>query len=272
MKIAISNIAWQVKEEESIAQIMQSFNITGVEIAPTKICDSPLTATNAEIESYRKFWQSRGIEIVAMQALLFGRPDLTIFRNAEKRKETLDYLSDTIELGSKLGAKSLIFGSPNNRRIENLTGNEVEEIAVSFFFELGEIAAKYGIKFCIEPNPTVYNCNFINTSQEGLELVEKVNSDGFGLHLDAAAMTLNGEAIETTIVQCFSRLCHFHISEPFLAPVGEGKVDRQTFANTLANLNYQGWKSIEMKAQNIDSNIENVTEALRVAIQYYGCD
>jgi sugar phosphate isomerase/epimerase len=67
-------------------------------------------------------------------------------------------------------------------------------------------------------------------------------------------------------------MCHFHISEPFLAPVGEGKVDHKSFANILAELNYQGWKSIEMKAQNPDSNIENVTEALKTAIQYYGCD
>jgi sugar phosphate isomerase/epimerase len=272
MKIAISNIAWQAQEEESIAQIMQSLNIKGVEIAPTKICNSPLAATNAEIESYKKFWQSREIEIVAMQALLFGRPDLTIFLDAEKRKETLDYLSGTIELGSKLGAKSLIFGSPNNRRIENLSWEEAEEIAVSFFFYLGEVAAKYGMKFCIEPNPIVYNCNFINTSQEALGLVKKVNSDGFGLHLDAAAMSLNGEAVQPTLLECFDRMCHFHISEPFLAPVGEGKVDHKSFANILAELNYQGWKSIEMKAQNPDSNIENVTEALKTAIQYYGCD
>jgi sugar phosphate isomerase/epimerase len=270
MKIAISNIAWQVQEEESIAQVMQDLNIKGVEVAPTKIWSFPLSATEKEIASYRNFWESRGIQIVAMQALLFGKPDLTIFQDSHQRKETFDYLSGMIELGSKLGANVLVFGSPKNRSIANLAGQEVEEIALSFFPDLGEVAVKHGVIFCIEPNPTAYNCDFIINSQQGLELVTKTNSEGFGLHLDAAGMTLSEEKIESALQQAFHRLCHFHISEPYLGQVGEGKVDHRTFANTLASLNYEGWTSIEMKAQNPDSNRLNVIQALETALQYYG--
>lgn len=205
-----------------------------------------------------------------MQALLFGRPDLTIFQDAQKRQETFEYLSGMIELGSKLGARVLVFGSPKNRRIGNLDWQEAEEIALAFFYDLGEVAVKHGIMFCIEPNPTAYNCDFITNSQQGLELVSKTDSKGFGLHLDAAGMTLSQEAIEIALKQAVNRLCHFHISEPYLGQVGEGKVDHQKFGNTLANLNYENWKSIEMKAQNPDSNHLNVIQGLETAIQYYG--
>lgn len=269
MKIAISNIAWQIKEEDSIAKIMQNLGIKGVEIAPTKMWDSPLLATNAQIQSYKNFWQSRGIEIVAMQALLYGRQDLTIFENTQKRKETFDFLSGMIELGSKLDAHVLVFGSPKNRQIGNLELKEAEDIAQSFFYDLGEVAAKHDIMFCIEPNPTIYNCNFITNSQQGLELVTKTNSKGFGLHLDAAGMTLSQESIKSALQQSIDQLCHFHISEPYLGQVGDGQVDHQIFANTLTNLNYEGWVSIEMKAQSPDSNNTNVTKALKTAIQYY---
>ena len=269
MKIAISNIAWQVEEEEVIAKIMQEFDIKGVEIAPTKIWQSPITAADVGIKSYKNYWQSRGIQIVAMQALLYGRSDLTIFQDAEKRRETLEYLSSIIRLGSKLGASVLVFGSPKNRRIDNLELPAVEEIALSFFYDLGEVAAKHGVMFCMEPNPTAYNCNFITNSSQGLELVTKTNSKGFGLHLDAAGMTLSGEAITPALQQCFSRLCHFHISEPYLGQVGDGQVDHQTFANTLRNLNYKGWTSIEMRAQSPESNHLHVIKALETAIKYY---
>jgi sugar phosphate isomerase/epimerase len=269
MKIAISNIAWQLEEEESIAEIMQELGIKGVEIAPTKIWKVPLSAADSEIESYKNFWQSRGIEIVAMQALLYGRPDLTIFQETQKRQETFQYLASIIELGSKLGVRVLVFGSPKNRMISHLSWEEAEAIALPFFFDLGEVAAQHDLIFCIEPNPPAYNCDFITNSQQGLELVAKVNNKGFGLHLDAAGMTLSEESIEPTLKQALDRLCHFHISEPYLGQVGEGKVDHQKFGDLLAKLNYQGWKSIEMKAQSPDSNHLHVMQALETAMQYY---
>ncbi|MCL1464402.1 sugar phosphate isomerase/epimerase family protein [Argonema galeatum] len=269
MKIAISNIAWQVHEEEAIASLMQNLNITGVEVAPTKMWNSPLSASDAEIASYRKFWESRGIQIVAMQALLFGRNDLTIFQDVQKRKETIEYLSGIIELGGKLGATALVFGSPKNRSIVNLELEEVEQIAKDFFYDLGEVASKKGVVFCIEPNPTAYACDFITTSSQGLDLVNRVDSDGFGLHLDAAGMTMSEEAIGPSLQQAFQRLCHFHISEPNLAQIGTGGVEHQTFSKTLSELNYKGWKSVEMRAQNPDSNISGVEQALQIAIEYY---
>jgi D-psicose/D-tagatose/L-ribulose 3-epimerase len=270
MKIAVSNIAWQLAEEEAIAQIMQVLEIKGVEIATTKLWHSPLIAAKNEIEDYKHFWQNRDIEIVAMQALLFGRADLTIFDDAETRQETFKYLIDTIELGSKLGVKVLVFGAPKNRKIGSLTWEQVEEIAIDFFYKLGKNAAKWGIQFCIEPNPQVYNCDFITNSHQGLKLVNKVDSAGFGLHLDSASMTLSNESISQALEQSFSKLCHFHISEPLLAPIGEGKVNHQMFAETLASLNYQGWTSVEMKAQHPISNSLNVSKALELATKYYG--
>ncbi len=270
MKIAVSNIAWQLAEEEAISQIMQALGIKGVEIATTKLWSSPSMATNSEIEEYKHFWQSRNIEIVAMQSLLFGRPDLTIFDNNQTRQETFKYLVDTIELGSKLGAKYLIFGSPKNRKIGSLNHHQAEEIAIDFFQKIGENAAKWGIKFCIEPTPEFYECDFITNSQQGLELVNKVGSDGFGLHLDTGSITLSNESIQLALKKSFSKLCHFHISEPLLAPIGENKVNHPIFAKTLASLNYQGWTSVEMKAQHPISNSLNVSKSLELATKYYG--
>jgi D-psicose/D-tagatose/L-ribulose 3-epimerase len=270
MKIAISNLAWQIEEEQIIAEIMQSFLIRGVEIALTKIWQLPLLATDRELNAYQNFWQSYGIEIVALQSLLFGKTELTIFENEPQRNQTFQYLSRIIELGSKLGAKILVFGAPNNRIIGTLEAKKAEEIAISFFYNLGQVAAHYDMMFCIEPNPNIYGCDFITNSLEGLELVTKTNSRGFRLHLDAAGMTLSEEAIQLAIAQSFPQLCHFHISEPNLMPIGEGGVDHQTFGKTLTNLNYQGWTSIEMKAQNTNSNSLNVKRALEIAINYYG--
>lgn len=269
MKIAISNIAWQLEEEETIANIMQDLNIKGVEIAPTKIWNQPLFATDDEIKSYRNFWASKNIEIVSLQALLFGRNDLTIFDDHNTRKATLNYLKEIINLGSKLGAKVFVFGSPKNRNIGNLKVEEAQEIAQEFFYNLGEFALEKGVIFCIEPNPTIYNCNFVTNSHQGLELVTKVNSKGFGLHLDSAGMTLSEENIEPALTNAIDKLCHFHISEPYLGQVGDNQVNHPIFAQTLRSLNYPHWVSIEMKTQHPTDNVSAVTKALKSAIAVY---
>ena len=65
MKLAVSSIAWEPEEDESVAETLMELGVEGVEVAPTKIWPQPLRATDREIEAYRNFWESRGIRIVA---------------------------------------------------------------------------------------------------------------------------------------------------------------------------------------------------------------
>lgn len=268
MKLAISNIAWAKTEETAVAECLRGMKIKGVEIAPTVVWDSPLTATNSEITDYRHFWQSYGIRIVAMQALLFGREDLTIFDNAEKRNDTREYLFGMMRLANRLGAKILVFGAPKNRRRGERCQAEIEEIAVPLFRELGRRASEIGVSFCIEPNPSAYQCDFVTSSEEGIELVRKVGCKGFRLHLDAAAMTLSGENIETSIGNSFRLLRHFHISEPNLATIGTGGVDHAKCADVLRRLGYKHWISIEMKRQMGGSCVEQIVKAIWASRDY----
>jgi sugar phosphate isomerase/epimerase len=269
MKLAISNIAWNPDEDEAVSRLMQQYNVTGVEIAPTKIWSKPLDASNDDIAGYTKRWLSRGIRISSMQALLFGRPDLTIFESPDKRDETLKYLEGIIRLGGQLGAEALVFGSPGNRRIGDLDRARAEEIAVEFFRSVGKTAEKHNTVFCIEPNPITYGCDFVTTSAEGRDLVAKVDQRGFGLHLDAAGMTLSQEDVEPELAKSIAGLCHFHISEPNLKPIGTGGVDHALFSRCLSTGVYDRWFSIEMRAPGGVENITGVENAFRVVRKFY---
>lgn len=247
MKLAISNIAWAERDDELAAALMQEHGVDGVEIAPTIRWPSPLEVSRGELQDYRRFWNSRGIEIVAMQALLYGRSDLTIFESAEQRRATLDHLAGMARLGAALGARVLVFGSPKNRLVGDLSPAAADGIARAFFEEAGRAATDAGVVLCIEPNPEVYGCDFVTKARQGLELVAKVGSPGFGLHLDAAGMTLADDPLVSSLEDCVLALCHFHASEPQLGPLGEGGVDHATIARTLSRLNYAHRVSVEMR-------------------------
>lgn len=263
MKIAISNIAWTNEQEESVAELLKNLGVKFVEIAPTKKWQDPNQASADEIAECVKFWQNQNLKIVAMQSMLFNRPDLQIFKNEKLRQETLNYLSKFIELAAKLGVKAMVFGSPKNRQRGTLGKKEAFVVAKDFFTELGKIAENNNIYFCIEPNPTDYSCDFITTAEEGIELVNAINSRGIGLHLDTACMMLSGDNISDSIKNAGDILKHFHVSTPSLGPVtSEFSSQYNEAKKALENIEYDGFVSIEMRPV---ENLNSVEEAVEVA-------
>ncbi len=269
MNLAISNIAWERDEEAAAAEIMATLGISRVEIAPTKVWDVPLEATDAQIKAYRRWWERQGIQIVALQSLNYGHPEFQIFGDATLRDQFLAYLKGIISLGAKLGAKVLVFGSPKNRLVGELPASQAHAIAVEFFGDLGQTAADHGVVFCIEPNPPAYGCDFVTNTHTGIGLVQAVSSPGFGLHLDAAGLTLAGGDPAGAIREAMPSLRHFHLSEPFLEEIGPGQVDHENISKTLRETSYSQVVSIEMKAGPAGSNVDRVRRALEFAQKIY---
>lgn len=246
MRLAISNIAWPAGADHEAAPLLHAHGVEGVELALTKIWPEPLEAPAAEVRAYRESWEKRGVSIAALQALLFGKPHLTVFGPDSMRRQTLEYLAGIIERAAWLGARALVFGSPKNRQRGEHSSREAWTIAVPFFRELGRIASRHGVYFCVEPNPGDYGCDFVTTVAEGIELVDAVGEEGFGLHLDTGGMALTGEPPAASIAAAAERCRHFHVSEPFLAEVGRGQTPHGESAEALRARKYQGWVSIEM--------------------------
>jgi D-psicose/D-tagatose/L-ribulose 3-epimerase len=269
MRLAISNIAWPAEREQEIADWLPRLGVQGVEIAPTKVWPHPLNATDADVLACRRFWERRGLPIVAMQALLFERPDLNMFADEGQRAEMLSYLSGMICLAGRLGAKVLVFGSPKNRRRGNLSLAEAAAVAIPFFRTLGRLALENGTAFCIEPNPSHYSCDFIARAQEGIDLTREVNQPGFGLHLDAAGMFLSEDSPAAVFAAGPPYWQHFHISEPFLAPIGKGAMDHRPLAQALRQVGYNNWLSIEMKTPSQGFDPAHVERAVAFARAEY---
>jgi sugar phosphate isomerase/epimerase len=268
MKIAVSNIAWRPDDDEAIADLLQRYAVAGIEVAPTMIWPNPLDVTPAQAHDYRRRWEDRGMAIVAMQALLFGHPELVIFRDAAARQLTLEYLDRIFTLASWLGATRLVFGSPANRRVGDLAAPASLAIAEQFFRRAGDAAAARGVMLCLEPNPRAYSCDFVNSSGEARALIARVGSPGFGLHLDAGAMTLEREVPSAIVEGGLPK--HFHISEPQLAPLGTGGVDHAGFAAALRDSAYDGWCSIEARRPEDQPAASTVEANLARAMKDYG--
>lgn len=270
MKLVVSSIAWTNEEEVDVAKVLQELGVKYVEIAPTKLWDEPIETSDEKIEEYKKWWANYGIEIVAFQSMLFAHPDYKIFESEAKREVTKKYLQDFTYLAGKMGAQRMVFGSPKNRQKGDLSDEAAQTIAIDFFKDIAETAQTNNTIFCVEPNALQYNCDFITTAKQGIELVKAVNHPGFGLHLDIACMTLAGDDIADSIKESAPYLKHFHISAPMLEQVEDREdVDYRQSATTLKEIGYNGYISIEMRPGDAGTNIERVTKAVTFVTEVY---
>src|SRR5262249_39749225 len=153
--------AWPSSEDAAVAQMLVQERVHGIEIAPTKLFPEPTMATDVEIDRVRHLWRDRGLEIVAAQALLFGKPELTLFESTEKQNQMRGYLKRIIHVCSRLGAKALVFGSPKNRLAGDRDRTEVFAEAVEIFRDLGQTAADEGAAVVIEAIPPENGADFI---------------------------------------------------------------------------------------------------------------
>jgi D-psicose/D-tagatose/L-ribulose 3-epimerase len=268
--MAVSNLAWDAGEDADVAELMLSLGITGLEIAPTRIWESPLSSSQTHRAEYKARWADHGITIVSLQALLFGRPDLTLFESAAARTSTFDYLRGMIELAADVGASRLVFGSPRNRARGAMAKDEADEIAITFFRAVGDFAVQAGCVFCLEPNPPQYDCDWITTVEEGSRFVRDVGHAGIGLNADSGGITLAGEEPAAIIPKTASEIAHFHISEPQLSPIGDGGVTHPSFARALSASGYDGWTSVEMRPPAADGRLAVLAKSFGLAVEYYG--
>lgn len=269
MRLAISNIAWDISEDESMAALLKRHAVDAIDVAPGKYFAQPAKASDKDIARVRTWWADRGVELTGMQALLFGTTGLNLFGTRESQDAMLSHLGAVCRIGAGLGAKRIVFGSPKNRDRSGLDDRKTMDTAVAFFRRLGDIAHFHGVRICLEPNPTCYGANFMTSSGETLEVVRLIDHKAIGMQLDTGALAINGEDPTTVLQDCASHVYHVHASEPELLPLGDGGVDHANVAAALNQYLPDHVVSIEMLATQTEAHVTSIERALAVAIRHY---
>lgn len=282
MKLAISNIAWTAAEDEAAYARMRTHGVTGLEVAPTRVWPEWNGITPDALRRFRSEVEDAGLAISSLQALLFGKPELRLFGTAHEREGLADHLRWCADIASGLGAASLVFGAPRNRRRESLPEDTAFRMATDLFAAVSGHYADRGVVLAFEANPQEYGCDFATTTPEAAALVRAVDSPGFRLHLDVACAQLAGENVAEAIAAHRDLLQHFHVSEPYLADFE--KWGRSTFydfrkkvsvpiyheaaACALTVQAYAGWVALEMRLS--EPALDAVENALRFLTTTYG--
>ena len=269
MRIAISNIAWDPFEDDAVADLLNTYDIDAIDVAPPKYFPVPREAAGTDIDRVRQWWSDRGIEITGMQSLLFGTTGLNLFGQADSRRAMLDHLDSVCRIGAGLGATRLVFGSPKNRDRMNLTDAEVDQLSSEFFRQLGDVAQAHGVTICLEPNPSRYGCNFMTLTEETAHVVRQVAHPAIRMQLDIGALAINGEQPARMVADYAPLIGHIHASEPDLVPLGDGGSDHRGAAAAISAALPDHVVSIEMVATKQEPHLEAIERAIQIATTHY---
>ncbi len=256
MKYAISNIAWDAASDNEMYAFLKEQGIQGLEIAPTRLFTNPYDNLELAHEYAWMLKNKYGLTVCSMQSIWYGVQQ-SIFGTDEDRQFLLDYTKKAILFAEAMGIKNLVFGCPRNRNMPQGDEKRFMEIAVAFFKELGDFAAQHNTVLAMEPNPVIYNTNFLNYTKDACEFVKQVDSPGLKVNIDMGTMIYNRE--NPHLVKTYKNVVnHIHISAPGLSLIQQC-TEYKTLKKVLSKIDYDGYISIEMGNQ---KDIEKVKQAV----------
>ncbi|MGB4613611.1 MAG: sugar phosphate isomerase/epimerase family protein [Erysipelotrichaceae bacterium] len=249
MKLTISNIAWTKEDTNRVYDFLRKNNIDAIEIAPSIFKENPYD----NINEIKEMIEEINFKVPSMQSILFKRTE-NIFYSDEEMEETLKYLYKGIDFASAINCYNLVFGSPRNRNVNN---EEEYNRSIIFFKKLNEYLSKKDVYLALEANPTIYNTNFLNTTKDVVEYLNKINCNHIKLNLDLGTIITNNEGLDN-IKNYMDKISHVHISEPYLEIIKKRDIHKELL-KILKENNYDKYVSIEMKTV---ENVEDIFDVI----------
>jgi sugar phosphate isomerase/epimerase len=159
------------------------------------------------------------------------------------REAAIARICSHIPLAECLGA-TVILGLIRGMTPPGQTREQSMAFLVKAIGRCAEAAAGTGVRFALEPMNR-YETDLVHTAAEGLELVERVGADSFGLLLDTFHMNIEEPDIGSSIRGCGGRIFHFHVADSNRRHPGAGHLDFASILATLAATGYDGFVSGE---------------------------
>jgi sugar phosphate isomerase/epimerase len=140
----------------------------------------------------------------------------------------------------------MVFGSPKQRSLlAGVSREQAFDWAAETFQHRLPAIADLGVTICMEPLSPA-ETDFVNTCDEALQLVGRVDHPNFALHLDVKAMSSEPTPVIELIRRHGRAAGHFHANDANLRGPGFGDTDFVPIFQALHDVGYERWVSVEV--------------------------
>jgi sugar phosphate isomerase/epimerase len=234
---AFQAVAFKGDFEANVAKIA-GWGCEGVELAVR----DPKLVNAGELEHVIS---SNGLVVPAIgtgqawgeEGLSFTSDDETI------RAAAVERISSHVPLAAHLDA-IVILGLIRGITPEGQTHERSMEYLVEAIRACAAAARGTDVRFALEPMNR-YETDLIHSASQGLDLIEKVGADNFGLLLDTFHMNIEEADIFASIRDVGDRIFHFHVADSNRWHPGAGHLDFRSILEVLDSTGYDGFVSGE---------------------------
>jgi sugar phosphate isomerase/epimerase len=179
------------------------------------------------------------------------------------RRVRIDHTRRALTLCKELGAPH-ITTEPGGPLVPGQSREKAVDLFVEILKPLAEHAYREGVMLLIEPEPGL----LLETTDQYLEVAEKVDSPAIGLNFDVGHAYCVSEDIPASIRKAASHIRHFHLEDiaatrhhHHLIP-GHGAIDFAEVFRAIKAIGYDNWLTVELYP-----NVDDPDGAAREAIE-----
>jgi sugar phosphate isomerase/epimerase len=247
-KLGICNELFEGMEFGQVCRLVKTLGYDGLEIAPFTLAGLITELSADRRRELRTMVEDAGLETIGLHWLLAKTTGLYLTSPEESvRRATGDYLIALALATRELGGTLMVLGSPKQRNLlPGVSHEQAVDYAVDVFHRIMPEIGAAGVDLCFEPLAPE-DTDFINTCEQGAELVRQVGDPHFKLHMDVKAQSSERGASVPELIRKYARGAgHFHAQDVNLRGPGMGQVDFVPIMRALVESGYKGWVSVEV--------------------------
>lgn len=248
IKLGICNELFEGWEFGRVCATVKELGYDGLEIAPFTLVPRIEELSEGRRREIKAIVADAGLETIGLHWLL-ARTEGFYLTSPEPdvQRATGDYLASLAEATRDLGGSLMVLGSPKQRDLlPGVTYDQAVGYAIEVFERVLPVLDAVDVDLCLEPlapNDT----NFINTCDQAMDVIRKVDHPHLRLHMDVKAQSSElGVTVPELIERHAARAGHFHAQDVNLQGPGMGEVDFGPIMRALVASGYDRWVSIEV--------------------------
>lgn len=176
---------------------------------------------------------------------IYGQDRLTFAdSNQEVRGEAIARVKSAIDCATRFGAQANLGRVRGGYTPQEDPAATYERI-VAAIHEVVEYAASKRVVVALEPVNSIA-LNFINTTAEGLEFVQKIGSPYFKIMLDSNHMFIDDPDIDESIRMARGEISFVHLADSNRRYPGNCKLDFAAFIRGLREVGYDDYLCVEV--------------------------
>ncbi len=252
-KYAICNETFQGWTWEATCKQTAESGYSNIEVAPFTLAEDIRALNSGDRRKLREMAEACGLEVIGLHWLLVSPKGLSITSDdAPTRDSTGSFLTALVEFCADLGGKTMVLGSPAQRRLpttdtcgdQSPSGVAADRLTAVLSPVLKR-CSELNVTLCLEPLPAP-EADFVLTLAEAASIVTQIDHPNLKTMLDVKSASSEHVPISELIYKYHKLIKHVHVNDANRRGPGFGDTDFVPILRALSQVGYEGPVSVEV--------------------------